>query len=373
VNVLAGVRVVDFTHALAGPFCTYHLAMLGADVVKIEPPHGDDFRDRPHGRFAAVNAGKRSLVLDLRSPLGREALPALIASADVIVENFRPGTAATLGLDWPAMRDANPRLIYCSISGFGQDGPMRNVPAIEWSVQAIAGLTNIYVRPEADPLDLGIGMLDPFTGYVAFSGILAALLARSQNGCGTRLDISMLDAALVLTSGSVTSALLGGPDDLGRRATMGRFRARDRSLFIAAIHPKWLERLCQIIEAPDLLADPRFATPQARDANARAFVVAIEEKLAARDAVEWESLLVEAGIPAGAVRTLGEMATGEQVLGRGILATVETGGTPTPVVGSAFRIGTDDRVPRGPVPRLGEHTDAILAELGIGATITGSD
>jgi CoA:oxalate CoA-transferase len=361
---LDGVRVLDLTHALAGPFCTHHLSLLGAEVIKVEPPAGDDFRPRPHGRFAAVNAGKRSVVLDLKSDFGREALARLIDKADIVVENFKPGAAKKLGLDWTQLHARYPGLISCSISGYGQDGPMRAMPAIEWSVQAVSGLGASYLGDD-DALDLGIGMLDPFTGYVAFSGILAALIARGRDGRGQRLDVSMLDAAMVLASGNVTAALLGGPPSHGRRATMGRYRARDRRLFVAALNPRWLEQFVAIIGVPQLLADPRFASARSREEHADAFVAAIEAQLASRDAVEWEALLVEAGIPAGATRTIAEIAASQHQLDRELIAEVDSEHGPVPVVGSGFLVAGATRTARGPVPRLGEHTAEVLAELGL--------
>lgn len=364
---LDGVRVIDLTHALAGPFCTHNLSLLGADVIKVEPPAGDEFRPRPHGRFSALNAGKRSVILDLKTAFGREALDKLIAGADIVIENFKPGTAAKLGLDWEALHARHPSLISCSISGFGQDGPMHAMPAIEWSVQSISGIAASYLGANDDALDLGVGMLDPFTGYVAFSGILAALISRGRSGRGQRLDVSMLDAALVLASSNVTATLLGGPDSHGRRATMGRYMARDKRVFIAALNPRWLERFCAVIEAPDLLSDLRFSSASAREANADAFVAAIEAKLATRDAAEWEALLVEAGIPAGATRTMSEIATSPHVVDRGLIAPVESETGAIPIVGSGFFSAGITRTARGPVPRLGEHTNEILAELGLSA------
>jgi crotonobetainyl-CoA:carnitine CoA-transferase CaiB-like acyl-CoA transferase len=362
-NVLEGIRVIDLTHALAGPMCTQQLALLGAEVIKIEPPGtGDDFRPRPHGRFAAVNAGKKSVVLDLKSAQGREALLSLLATADVVVENFRPGGAASLGLDWDRLHQVFPRLISCSISGYGQDGPMAPMPAIEWSVQATSGLSNVYLRGRDDPLDLGIGILDPFTGYVAFSGILAALIKRQRTDRGERLDVAMLDAAYVLACGSVTAALLGGSDSLGSRPTMGRYMARDRRIFIAALHPKWLARLVDLIGAPDLLKDERFATEAARNGNAQAFVAEIERHLASRDAHEWEAMLMEAGIPAGVMRSIAETANGDHVRGRDFIAAVDTENGPVPVVGTGFRMGDERRKAVGAVPRLGEHTRTILPQ-----------
>ncbi len=363
-NVLENITVIDLTHALAGPMCTLQLALLGADVIKIEPPvTGDDFRARPYGRFAAVNAGKKSVVLDLKTEEGRKALQALVARADVVVENFRAGAAASLGLDWAQLHQDYPRLISCSISGYGQDGPLASRPAIEWSVQATSGLSNTYLEDRDDPMDLGVGILDPFTGYVAFSAVLTALLNRQKTNRGERLDVAMLDAAYVLACGSVTGALMGGSDSLGRRPTMARFKARDRRLFIAALHPKWLAKLVELIGAPDLLKEERFASDQARQANADAFVERVEHYLAQRDAEDWESIFLKAGIPSGVVRTLQETANSEHIANRGLISEVASETGPVKVVGSGFKMGNESRSIHGAVPKLGEHTASILQSL----------
>lgn len=362
---LDGIRVIDLSHALAGPYCTHQLALLGADVIKIEPPAGDDFRPRTFGRFAAVNAGKRSVVLDLKTDHGRQALARLVETADVVVENFRPGAAEKLGLDWARLHGDQPGLISCSISGFGQSGPMRDMPAIEWSVQAVSGVADSYLGEGTDALDLGIGILDPFTGHVAFAGILAALFERSRTGQGKRIDVAMQDAALALQAANTTAALLGGPPSLGRRATMARYQARDRRIFIASLNPKWLPRLCRIIGAPDLLDDPRFATEAERDRNAPAFVAAVEARLASRDAAEWEALLNAEGIPAGATRTLADAAACDQVRHRGLIHQVDSPAGPVPVVGQAFVFEGEPRPRPGAVPALGEHTSAVLGDIGL--------
>ncbi|MCO5731592.1 CaiB/BaiF CoA-transferase family protein [Rhizobium sp. SSA_523] len=359
-NILEGIRVIDLSHALAGPFCTHQLALLGADVIKIEPPVGDDFRGRPHGRFESVNAGKRSVVLDLKSDGDRDALLALVATADIVVENFKPGAAEKLGLDWTDLHSTLPRLISCSISGYGQTGPLRDMPAIEWSVQATSGLSDCYLGPETDSMDLGIGILDPFSGYVAFSGILAALYAREKTGRGKRIDVSMLDSALALQSANTTSALLGGPPSHGRRPTMARYRAGDRRIFIAGISQKWLEKLCTLIERPELLQDERFADGKMRDRNAEDFVEAIEAALSKRPAEEWEQLFVAAGIPAGMMRTLSESAGSDQVRQRGLIGEAFSERGIIPIVRSAFLFEGEDRRSLAPVPALGEHTEAVL-------------
>jgi crotonobetainyl-CoA:carnitine CoA-transferase CaiB-like acyl-CoA transferase len=367
---LAGITVVDLTHALAGPFCTHHLQLLGATVLKVEAPGlGDDFRARP-GVFPALNAGKRSLTVNLKSPAGFEILRRLLADADVLVENYRPGVAARLGIEWEALQTINPRLIFCSISGYGQDGPLRDVPAIEWAVQAMSGMTASYVPEDADNLALGLGVLDPFSGYVAFSAILAALLQRQQTGQGQRIDVAMLDAALTLMSPGVAAYFLGTSSREARRPTMARFPAQDRSLFIAALHQPWFERLCRVLGAPDLLADPRFSDHGARQRHADDLTEALEARTSTRSAADLERELVAAGLPASIVRTLPEILGHPHVQERGILEQVPSAGgaDPLTLVGSAFRFGAGDLGFQGGVPGLGQHTDETLTALGYAET-----
>jgi crotonobetainyl-CoA:carnitine CoA-transferase CaiB-like acyl-CoA transferase len=368
---LAGIKVVDLTHALAGPFCTHHLQLLGADVVKVETPGtGDDFRARP-SVFPALNAGKRSATVNLKSADGFEILRRLLVDADVLVENYRPGVAAKLGIKWDFLHDLNPRLIFCSISGYGQEGPLRDVPAIEWAVQAMSGMTASYVSEDADRRDLGVGVLDAFSGYVAFSSVLAALLQRQQTGLGQRVDVAMLDGALTLMSPSVASHFLGVEGREARRPTMARFPTQDqRTVFIAALHQPWFERLCRILDAPELLDDPRFADHAARQQNADALTAALEVRTATRPADELEGDLVRAGLPASIVRTLPEILGHPHVRQRGILQQVPLSdgdgddGEPLTLVGPAFRFGEGGLGFQGGVPALGQHTDEVLAGLG---------
>lgn len=366
---LAGVAVADLTHALSGSFCTQQLHLLGAEVVKVEPPAGDDFRERPT-TFAALNAGKRSVVLDLKSESGREALLKLVQQSDVFVENFRPGVTRDLRIDYAWLERLNPRLVYCSITGYGQSGPLRDYPAIEWAVQAMSGMTAGYIGDDVDGAYLGVGMLDPFSGYVAFSAILAALIQRQATNTGQYIDVSMLDAALLLMAPQVTALSISNsptPGGRQRRPTMVRYRARDRRLFVAALHRKWFERLAQIIGAPELADDPRFASQRAQAEHADALIEAIEVRLAARPAAEWEVEFTRAGLPASVVRSLRELLAHPHIQARGSLqqvAAVDLGGNVN-VVGAGFRYQHDQPVFRGGVPRLGEHTSEVLAELGM--------
>ena len=367
---LDGIRVADLTHALSGSFCTQQLHLLGADVVKVEPPAGDDFRERP-AVFAAINAGKRSVVLDLKSSAGRKALLRLVERSDVLVENFRPGVTQNLEIDWSSLRELNPRLIYCSITGYGQTGPLRDYPAIEWAVQAMSGMSASYISDDVDGAYLGVGVLDPFSGYVAFSAILAALLQRQETGVGQHIDVSMLDAAMLLMAPQVAALSvgnIGAPGSRSRRPTMVRFRAQDRRLFVAALHRKWFVRLCEIIGAPELADDPRFASQSSQAEHADELIAAIEAKLAMRPAAEWETEFVRAGLPASVVRSLSELVAHPQMQARGTLQSVSAAdlGRTLDVVGAGFRFEHDQPRFRGGVPRLGEHTQEILSEIGEG-------
>ena len=253
-EALQGVTVVDLTHAYAGPLCTHHLGRLGADIVKVEDPRGgDDFRRTPW--FSYLNAGKASVALDLKSPDGQEALAQLIARADVLVENYAPGVPARLGVDWGAVHETNPGLVYCSIKGYGEEGPFANYPAMESTVQAMSGISSMAMSEDADPRDPGVAMADAFAGYVAFSAIMVALLERERDGRGRHVTVSMLEAALVLQTASVLSAHEGG-ERLRRRTNQARFMAKDRRIYANLMFPKWYEAVCTIIGRPDLLEPP---------------------------------------------------------------------------------------------------------------------
>jgi CoA:oxalate CoA-transferase len=266
------------------------------------------------------------------------------------------------------MRAINPRLIYCSISGYGQTGPLRDYPAIEWAVQAMSGMAAGYIADDVDGAYLGQGVLDPFSGYMAFSAILAALLQRMQTGTGQRIDAAMLDAAMLLMAPRVAGYFLGERPGsaAGRRPTMVRYRAKDRRIFVGALHRKWFEKLCRIIDAPELLDDPRYASQRAQAEHADALIEAIEAKLAARPAQDWETEFITAGLPASVVRTLDEMLEHPHLRARGTLAEVEVPdlGKTVTVVGAGFRFEHDPPRFQGPVPRLGQHTAEVLAELG---------
>ncbi len=364
---LEGFRIIDLTHALAGPFCTYQLAMLGADVIKIENPGvGDDFRAMSKLTFDSVNSGKKSVTLNFKNPGALQVLARLCEHADVLVDNFRPGTAAKFGIDWDKVRQWNRKLIWCSISGFGLEGPWRSKPAVEWSVQAASGLSDSYLPDDADPRDLGLGILDLSTGHAAATSILAALLQRSRSGAGQRIDVAMLDVALSLLA---TRIPVKGPSAFGRRPAVGRFKARDQRLFVMGAHQRWFAALSQVLGAPSLIDDPRFSTQEARQQNRDALRSEIELRLAARTAAEWEDLLNQAGVPAAEVRQLQHVVASEHVRQRDFLHAVGVSGTDEKlnVSGLPYRFVGQHLDPRLPVPALGEHTVAVLADAGYSA------
>jgi CoA:oxalate CoA-transferase len=378
-KALEGIRVLDLTHALAGPFCTYHLGLLGADVVKVERPRlGDDFRDfaRLPGwdvspSFVAVNGGKRSISVDLKKPDGQEIVRKLAAKADVVVENLRPGAAVEMGLSWDDLRPINPRLVYCSISGFGQTGEMSRWPAYDHTIQAMVGMS--WSGREDDVPSQGRGFsVDCFTGYVAFANILGALLRRERSGQGQYLDVAMLDASLVLLAvGSVRQLITG--DNIAAmqpivhdRPTVAPYRTRDGWIWLSGNFQNHYQALCKVIHAPELLDDPRFVDARARSAHSAELKVELARRLADCSAPELERELMRAGCPAAMVRTTRDVLEMPVVRERGMLQPTTVPGREEPVqlLNSGFMADRDGPGLEGPVPGLGADTEAVLHQLG---------
>ncbi len=359
-EALRGVTVVDLTHAYAGPLCTHHLARLGAEILKVEEPTGgDDFRRTPW--FSCLNAGKASVAIDLKSPDGYEALTRLIAGADALIENYAPGVPGRLSVDWETVHEINPALIYCSIKGYGEEGPFSHYPAMESTVQAMSGITSMATSEDTDPRDPGVAMTDAFAGYVAFSAILVALLERERDGRGRHVTVSMLEAALVLQTASVLSGRAGG-ERLRRRSNQARFMAKDRRIYVNLMFPKWYQAVCTIVGRPDLLEAP-WNDPEQRDAAGMAFVHQLERSLADRTAAEWEQEFTAAGVPASVVRTPDEILAHEQVTNSGLLLdALDAAGHSTTIFDLPFRIdgARGIPVPSG-APALGEHTESVLS------------
>ena len=373
---LAGVRVLDLTRYLAGPYCTMLLGDMGADVVKLEPPRGGrDFGGGPAQAnyfFLSVNRSKRSVTLDLRQPAGRDAFRRLAAQADVVVENFRPSVMANLGLGADALRAANPRLIYCNVSGFGADGPYAERPGFDQIAQGMSGLMSVTGTEQ--PTRVGIAIGDVLAGIFAAHGIGLALYHRERSGEGQVVNTSLLEALVGVLSWSAGIYFASGtpPPLAGNHhplsAPYGVFRARDRAFNIACGNTRQWEALCRALGADGLLSDPRFATPMARVGERAALTAALEERLAARDAADWVERLNAAGVPSGPINDMAEVFADPQVRAREMLVEL-----PHPALGTLRTTGIPIKLSASPgaisqlPPELGADTEAVLREYGFSA------
>lgn len=376
---LEGVRVADFSHVIAGPLATQFLNLLGAEVVKVEPPAGDPMRfytQQPARRgmaepFVGANAGKKSIVLDLKTEAGKEAALALIGSSDIFVENFRPGVAERLGLGSDELKAANPSLIYCSVSGFGQAGPMRDFPAIDQVIQSVSGLM-LLSGHEGEPAErIGFPIVDTYSALLTAFGILAAYTQRQADPekRGQIIDVSMLDATLVMMSSVIMPLMLSGiePVRAGNRGFSGAptadtFPTADGEITLGAVQQNQVERLFGALGCSNLLEDDRFATPDARLQNDTALREALLPFFGARSAEDWEARLSAAGVPAGKVRDVREALDLEQLETRDLFSELETGDR---VFNLGFHFAHDGPGVEASAPDLGEHTSAILGDLGI--------
>ena len=378
-RALAGIRVLDLTHALAGPFCTYHLQLLGADVIKIERPKlGDDFREfaRLPGwdvspSFVAVNGGKRSVTVDLKHPDGLAVVRRLAERADVVVENLRPGAAFEMGLGWEALRAVNPRLVYCSISGFGQTGDMSRWPAYDHTIKAMSGIAWSGKAADIPSQDRGFSV-DCFTGYVAFAQILGALVRRERSNEGQYLDVAMLDASLVLLAvGSVRQLITGDSAPAAQplvheRPTVAPYRTRDGWLWLSANFQNQYEALCRVIGAVELIADPRFVDVRSRNAHSAELKAELARRLEDCSAVEMEQQLMEAGCPAALVRTTADLLHMPHLRDRDMLLDASVPGREQSVtlVNAGFVASADGPALQAGVPALGQDTEPVLRDLG---------
>jgi CoA:oxalate CoA-transferase len=370
---LAGLVVVDLTRVLAGPFATMMMADLGARVIKVERPgRGDDSRAYGpfhNGRslyFDRVNRGKESIALDLRADAGRAVLADLAARADVLVENFRPGVMGRLGLGYETLAAANPRLVYASISGFGQTGPWRERPAYDTVVQAAAGMLAITGAPDGPPTKPGTSIADLSAGMYAFGAVLAALRGRDRTGRGAHVDVAMFDAALSLLEGAALHYLSSRvePPRIGNAhytiSPFGTFDCADRPIVICAAHDGLFGVLCAVLGIPRLVSEPDYVDNVSRSRNRDALGAELEAVLATRPAAEWLTLLGEAGVPCGPVSGIGEALDSAQAGVRQMV--IEAGGQPMP--GNPMKIsGYADPLVRPAAPGLDQHGDAIRAEL----------
>ena len=382
---LAGIRVLDLSRVLAGPWCTQLLGDLGAEVIKIERPGvGDDTRhwgppwhgeghQRVAAYFLSANRGKKSAAIDFATEEGAALVRRLAARCDVVVENFKVGGLDKFGLDAEALRKTNPKLIVASITGFGQDGPYAARAGYDYIIQGMGGLMSITGRPDREPgggpMRVGVAVVDLFTGLYACVAILAALHRREKTGEGAHIDMALFDVQLAMLANQASNALVSGNDPPRQGNTHPNivpyqpFEAADQPIIIAIGNDRQFARLAEMCGHPQWARDERFATNGARVANRAEIVRLVSECIARRPAAEWFAQLDAAGIPAGPINRVGQALGDVQAQHRAMVRTI--GGVP--LVGSPVRIDGERADSDLPPPGLGEHTGDVLRELGLGA------
>ncbi|WP_290886586.1 CoA transferase [Arenimonas sp.] len=372
-NALTGTRVLELSRVLAGPWCGMVLADLGADVIKLESFDGDDtrglgppFLDGMSAYFACCNRNKRSLAIDLRAPSARPLLEALVREADVLVENYRTGGAESLGVGYEAMAAINPRLVYCSISGYGRTGPGAKLPGYDYVVQAEAGMMAITGPADGGAYKAGVAVADLATGQNAATAILAALLQRHRTGRGQRIDVSLFDSQLAMLANVGSNALFTGADAPRHGNAHASivpyqaFRARDREFVLAVASEKlWIEA-CRALDRDDWLRDPRYGNNAARVQHRQALCADMAALFATEDAAHWLELFSQAGVPAAPINTVRQALDHPVATAGGMRAVIDG----IPMVGSPLRLSASPpRLERAP-PTLGQHSDEIAREYG---------
>lgn len=381
-TLLQGIRVIDLSRVMSGPYCTALLADLGAEVIKVETPDsGDDsrhfgpYRDGESVYFSLLNRNKRSITLNLKEPRARGILHELVRTADVVVENFRPGVATRLGVDHETLRALNPALVYLSISGFGQQGDFRGRPAYDLIIQAMSGLMSVTGRPDGEPTCVGESVADLVTGLFGSWAVLAALLARERDhGEGRYIDLAMFDAllALQITSASRLFATGEAPQRVGNRhpvtVPVDCFQAADGWVVIVVSSTVLFQRFAHAAGRPDWLEDPRFADNASRARHERVLRAEITHWTLQREVDEVVQACLAADVPAGPVWDLQQACEQARAQGRPVLRH-DVAGSPWPcVLQPALFSGGASGVPVTPHPALGQHTDEVLAALGLSAT-----
>ncbi|MFZ2004505.1 MAG: CoA transferase [Stellaceae bacterium] len=380
----AGTRILDFTRYVAGPYGTYQLALLGADVIKIEPKTGDEMRQSQVSKewaakglgpsFMGINANKRSLTLDLRKPKAVEIVKRLAKAADVVWENFRPGVMDRFGLGYETLKAVNPRLIYCAVSGFGQNGPERGTAAFDGKLQAMSGIMSITGHEDKGPTRAGFALCDTIGAMTAAFAVAGALYQRTATGEGQFVDVSMLDAALAFIPGQVAEYTITGHlhRQFGNLSSTGkvtgnRFKAGEGDLMLAVMTERQFANLMKGLGREDALADPRFADWPSRSKNEPALRAIIEDALASDSAKNWEQRLTVMDVPCAGIWAISEIVHHPQLAHRDVLQKVQSPDGELTLVGSGFRLAHGSGGIDRPPPRIGEHNAEILAEAGYDA------
>ena len=373
---LSGVRVLDLTHVLAGPFATMVLGDLGAEVIKVERREGDETRTMPPSEageshyFLSVNRNKRSVVIDLKDPRGLDIVLRLIKLSDVVVENFRPGVAKRLGIDFEAAAAHNPRILYCSISAYGQTGPWAERSAFDIAVQALSGAMSVTGEPDGPPTRLGLPVSDLSAGMFAVIGILAALVGRTHTSEARQIDIGLLDSTVGLLGYLAGNYFMTGksPTRTGSShqsiVPYGRYEASDGLLVLATLTESFWPKLCLALERPDLAADERFDSNSKRLAHRDRIDAELSKTLEQRTVAEWCERLLQADVPHAPVLSIGEALSHEQAIARQLVQEIEH---PTvgrmQIVGPVIKFGDEQLSEVAPPPLLGADTSSVLREL----------
>jgi crotonobetainyl-CoA:carnitine CoA-transferase CaiB-like acyl-CoA transferase len=376
-----GVKILDFTRVLAGPYGSYQLALLGADVIKVESRDGDDMRFGNRANdwekrglaapWVAVNAGKRSITLDLKKPKALEIIKRLVAKADVVMENFRPGVMDKLGIGYETLKAINPRLIYCAVSGFGQVGPQRATAAFDGMIQAMSGLMSITGFEANGPTRVGFAGADVMSGATAAFGVASALYQRTHTGKGQLVDVAMIDAVMGYLAQQFTEHLMTGRVhgqaanlSVTRKPTGNLFKTKDGWMVLAVMTDPQFQRLMKVLGRAEALADPRFVDWPTRIENNLALHAIVEEAMKQETSATWVERFAKNDVPAGQVLSIPETVQLDLFQHRTVLQTVETEHGPIKVIGSGFRLEHGGGSVERPPATLGEHTDEVLREAG---------
>jgi CoA:oxalate CoA-transferase len=377
---LHGIKVLDFTNVLAGPYCSMILANMGAEVIKVEKPgSGDDSRAfGPHINgesvyFLSINRGKKSIVCNTKTEAGREVFMRLASKVDVLVENLKPGAMKRMGLGYETLRQINPGLVYVAVSGFGHSGPYSQRPAYDMIVQAMGGIISITGEPGGPPVRVGTSIGDIVAGMYGAFGAVSALYQRRDTGLGQKVDIAMLDCQAAILENAVSKYSATGvvPAPLGLRhaaiAPFEAYKTADSNIVIACGNDNLFTRMCAAIGSPELSQDLRFDTNANRMGNVQALAALIQKKISQRTTKEWMDLLVQEGIPCGPINTIDKLFEDPQIKARNMLVEVEQPNIgKIKVAGNPVKLSSvrpEDELPKSPAPAIGEHTHEILVEL----------